>query len=161
MRQRCCRLPRLSWNLIRVFNRAAAAISYIDLLAALDWLRPPGGQPFLDFRQVPDHAARGECKAARELSTLLHAEDRAVSERHDFSELLPSDGASVGQFTSFCHDFGTLSATFWDWSRKLCDAEGIDCWERRMAKDRQATATDRQDARPVRDGIHPNSSRVV
>lgn len=89
-------------------------MSYIDLLAALDRSRPPGGEPFFDFGQVPDHAARRKGKAARELSTLLHAEDRAVSERHDFSELLPSDRASVRHLTNFCHDFGALSPTFRD-----------------------------------------------
>ena len=98
MRQRYFRLPRLCWNLIRVFNRADAAMSYIDLLAALDRSRPPGSQPFFDFGQVPDHTARRECKAARELSTLLHAEDRTVSERHDLLQLLSADGA--GKFPS-------------------------------------------------------------
>lgn len=84
----------------------------IDLLTALDRSRPPGCKPFLDFGQVPDHAARREGKAARELSTLFHTEDRAVSERHDFSKLLPPDGASVRHLTNFCHDFGALSPTF-------------------------------------------------
>lgn len=79
-------------------------MSHINLLTALNRSRPPGGEPLLDFGQVPDHAARRKCKAAWELSTLLHAEDRAVSERHDFSELVPPDGASVRHLTNFCHD---------------------------------------------------------
>lgn len=84
----------------------------IDLLTALDRSCPPSSKPFFDLGQIPDHAAWREGKAAREFAPLLHAEDCAVSERHDFSKLLPPDGASVRHLTNFCHDFGALSPTF-------------------------------------------------
>jgi hypothetical protein len=57
-------------------------------------------QPRLDLLQVPHHASWREIEAAREVTALLHFVDRAVGERYDQSEFMPSkffnDISSVG-----------------------------------------------------------------
>lgn len=50
-------------------------------------------QPRLDLLQIPHYASRREIEAAREIAAFLHFVDRAVGERHDQSEFVPSNGS--------------------------------------------------------------------
>lgn len=60
----------------------------INLLPALDRMRSPCGQPFFDFGKIPHDAARRKGKTAGKLAALLHAEYRAVGQRHHLLELV-------------------------------------------------------------------------
>ncbi len=77
----------LSWSLMfdgpRTAQPHVRAWSTLDGICARDMA--PSVEPGFDLCQVPDDAARGEIKALREFSSLLHVVDRAVGKRHDLS----------------------------------------------------------------------------
>jgi hypothetical protein len=47
----------------------------------------------LYLAEIPNDASRGQIEALGELTALLHLEDGAVSQGHDFPELLSTDGS--------------------------------------------------------------------
>jgi hypothetical protein len=49
---------------------------FVEHLSAAD-------QPFLDLSQIPDHTARCQAEATRELPPLLKFVDRRFGKRHD------------------------------------------------------------------------------